>query len=171
MIMIVGMISIMIRIAGVLMLPLALAGCVSWGQATTPLAPTSARSSAVADQPDDDPSAKPAPVWDPASQLAAKEIAAAAVASFVDHHRSQKAWFAQLQPYLSFDAAQAYATVNPANVVGSRVTPNLALQPPTSVYLGTVLVPTDAGPYTVLLQRTDGASGWLVERITLGTGG
>ena len=36
----------------------------------------------------------------------------------------------------------------------------------TSAYIAGVEVPTDAGVYTVILSRVDGASPWLVERFT-----
>lgn len=154
------------HLVAALALSLTLVGC---SAATTP-APTASPQATTALKPpeDDDVSAAPAPVWDAAAKSQAADIAEKAVAAFVDHNSPQSSWIAKLRPYLSFNAAQAYATVDPSKIVGTRVTGPARITDTSSVYLGTFAVPTDAGDYVVLVQRTDAASPLLVERITLG---
>ncbi len=75
-------------------------------------------------------------------------------------------WWAELSPLLSPAATVAYEGTDPQMVPPRAVTgPPRSAQSP-SPYLATVIVPTDAGEYAVLLVREGGGAPWLVERIT-----
>jgi hypothetical protein len=67
--------------------------------------------------------------------------------------------------YLGDDPAGP--ATDPDNVPGTAVTGTATAGPGPSPYLAAVTVPTDAGRYVVLLSRTDGSAGWLVERFVL----
>lgn len=113
-----------------------------------------------------DVSAAPAPaVWDAAAAGTASEAAAAAVATFARTDLAQDAWWAQLDPHLTRNAAQIYESVDVRLVPISAVTGPPDVEEAGSPLLARASVPTDGGPYTVVLVRIDGASPWLVEEI------
>ncbi|WP_133412103.1 hypothetical protein [Vallicoccus soli] len=74
-------------------------------------------------------------------------------------------WWAQLQPLLTPAAATAYEFTDPGNVPVRMVTaaPTRVTSP--SPYLAQVTVPTDVGPYVVLLAREGAGEPWRAERI------
>ncbi len=113
-----------------------------------------------------DASTAPAPaVWDAAAADTASEAAAAAVATFARTDLAQDVWWAQLDPHLTRNAAQIYESVDVRLVPISAVTGRPDLEEAGSPLLARASVPTDGGPYTVVLVRLDGASPWLVEEI------
>lgn len=91
-------------------------------------------------------------------------LASAAMRSFCHPERSQQAWIAGLNPYLTLAAASAYATVQPARVSCTRVTA-IAHPGEGDNFTQLVTVRTDAGPYRVTVTRASASERWLVFRI------
>lgn len=91
-------------------------------------------------------------------------LASAAMRSFCHPKRSQQAWIAGLDPYLTLAAAFAYATVQPARVACTLVT---ATTHPGQGddFTQLVTVRTDAGLYRVTVTRASASERWLVFRI------
>jgi hypothetical protein len=110
--------------------------------------------------------ARPVPVWDEASREAAADAAQAVTAAFARPDLDQDAWWAGLEPLLTQQAALDYAYVDPANVPATAVTGPGTVAAGTSAYVATVEVPTDAGPYAIVLTRQDAAAPWLTARIS-----
>lgn len=106
------------------------------------------------------------PTWDDASRGEVVEAAETALRAFAKPGTSHEQWWSDLEPLLTPQAAEDYAYVDPANVPATEVTGAGELVEESSAYLGTVEVPTDAGPYTLILNRRDAGSPWLVSRIT-----
>ncbi|WP_157075281.1 hypothetical protein [Arthrobacter luteolus] len=75
-------------------------------------------------------------------------------------------WWAELEPLLNEQAAQDYAYVDPANIPATAITGPGSLTDESSAYVGYVDVPTDAGIYRLILNRSDAGSPWLVSRIS-----
>ena len=86
--------------------------------------------------------------------------------AFARPRLSAEAWWKDLQPLLSAEAATAYAGTDPAQVPARAVTGRPALVDQRSAYLAGVEVPTTAGTYRVLLSRKGAGTPWLVERLT-----
>jgi hypothetical protein len=158
------------------------AGCAGGGSGgAPPTAPdpgTSASPSVEASPLDADPatptSEEASPTWDGRTAEKAAEAGSGAVAVFVRKDLSPVGWGARLRPLLTDRAAGDYLGDDPAgpatdpdNVPGTAVTGTATAGPGPSPYLAAVTVPTDAGRYVVLLSRTDGSAGWLVERFVL----
>lgn len=104
--------------------------------------------------------------WDARSRAAVVAAAVTATTAFARPGVPFDAWWAELSPLLTQRAQQDYAFVDPANVPATAVTGPGVLVDETSAYVAGVQVPTDVGPYTVLLTRVDGAAPWLVSRLT-----
>jgi hypothetical protein len=146
---------------------LALAGCSSAPSAAEPQPqatpePTVAPGDADAQLPP----APPSPADDNAARTAALDAATAALTAFARPALDPAQWWTELQPLLSPAAAAAYEGTDPAAVPASAVTGPPQPTPAVSGFLATVLVPTDAGEYAVLLVREGDGAPWLVERIT-----
>lgn len=109
---------------------------------------------------------QPVPSWDQAAREAVVEAAEAALTAFARPHLDYETWWAELEPLLTPQAAEDYAYVDPANVPVTAVTGPGQLVDDTSAYVARVEVPTDVGPYTVIVSRADGAAPWLTTRIT-----
>ncbi|MGY1634285.1 hypothetical protein ACI784_21510 [Geodermatophilus sp. SYSU D01186] len=153
--------------ATVLAAALALAGCSDAPAADEPQPQATTEPTVVAGDADAMlPPAPPAPTDDDASRSAALDAASAAVTAFARPTLDPAQWWAELQPLLSPAAATAYEGTDPAAVPASAVTGPPQPTPAVSAYLSTVLVPTDAGEYAVLLVREGDGAPWLVERIT-----
>ncbi|RFA17762.1 hypothetical protein [Subtercola boreus] len=101
----------------------------------------------------------------------AKVIAVGAVAAFCRPALDQQTWINALYPFLSQTAAVSYETVNPGRVPCTAVMGDARLRDTDGSYTTRVFVPTDAGEYSVLLNRSDVSDPWLVEQITPYTGG
>jgi hypothetical protein len=147
---------------------LVLGGCAAVPERAQP-EPTAA-SASPAPEPGDAHAALPAPpappTEDDASQQAALDAATAAVTAFARPALDPAQWWTELAPLLSPAAAVAYEGTDPQAVPASAVTGPARPTPSVSGYLSTVLVPTDAGEYAVLLVREGDGSPWLVERFT-----
>lgn len=109
---------------------------------------------------------KPVPTWDDASREAVVDAAETAMRAFARPDLDYDTWWAELEPLLTPQAAVDYAYVDPANIPVREVTGQGTIIDDTSAYVATVEVPTDAGPYHVLLIRQDAAAPWLVSRIS-----
>lgn len=77
-----------------------------------------------------------------------------------------EAWINELYPLLSQQAAVAYETVDPANVPCTAVTGDARVRDGDETYTMRILVPTDAGEYSVYVHRTADTAPWAVEQIT-----
>lgn len=104
----------------------------------------------------------------PSPSAGTNALATAAMRSFCHPERSRQAWIASLDPYLTFAAASVYATVQPSRVACTRVTA-AARQGEGDGFTRLVTVPTDAGPYRVMVTRASASERWLVFRIALVT--
>lgn len=100
----------------------------------------------------------------PAPMAGTNALASAAMRSFCHPERSQQAWIASLDPYLTLTAASVYATVQPARVACTRVTA-AAHTGEGDDFTQLVTVPTDAGHYRVTVTRASASARWLVFRI------
>lgn len=110
--------------------------------------------------------AQPAPTWDSASRTAAVTAAETVMAAFARPDLPEDAWWAAVQPLLAVEAARDYAYVDPTSVPASEVTGPGTLVQDSSAHLAGVEVPTDVGPYLVLLSRADATAPWLAQRLT-----
>jgi hypothetical protein len=79
---------------------------------------------------------------------------------------AQEAWWADLEPLLSDQAAHDYLGVDPANVPVRQVTGPGRLVPLETKLVTIVHVPTDAGLYAVTLSRSPEDPQWRAERVT-----
>ncbi len=95
-------------------------------------------------------------------------IAAAekALTAFARPDLSSTDWWAALSPLLTPQAQQDYQSVDPANIPAHKLAGSGTIVDESSTYAVSVEVPTDAGTYTIILTRRDGASPWLASRFT-----
>lgn len=136
---------------------------------STPVAPPLQPSATVEGHTDEDAElepARPVPIWDAQSQASAADAAARLLRAFARPDLDAASWWAQLQPLLTPTAAAAYEFTDPANVPVRTVTAAPSEVTSSSAYLAQVTVPTDVGPYVVLLAREGAGEPWLAERIT-----
>ncbi|WP_188484789.1 hypothetical protein [Cellulomonas carbonis] len=106
------------------------------------------------------------PSWDEVDRAAAISVAVQAVTLFARPDQPYEQWWSDLAPLMSVQAQMDYQYVDPTNVPVRAVTGEGVLIDDASASVAGVQVPTDVGPYTVLLSRTGEASPWLVERIS-----
>jgi len=144
----------------------ALAGCTSGSPDAAPQ--TTATTTVTAQGPSDDHAdlgtAAPAPTWDAAAELAAAMAALDTMRDYAQPDRDPQTWYELLAGHLTATAQAAYYGTDPSQVPVRTVRDATVTSP--SAYLAQAQVDTDAGTYTVLLVREDGASPWRVERIT-----
>lgn len=122
----------------------------------------------VTAEPEFDESAPSEPVeatWDEAVRTAARDAARATMTAFAATDQTAAAWWDGLKPFLTPQARPVYQDVDPRLVPVTEVTGDPKVTDETSTLLAEVAVPTDIGPYTVLLTRADGAAPWLAEQI------
>jgi hypothetical protein len=122
----------------------------------------------VTAEPEFDESAPSEPVeatWDDAVRTAARDAARATMLAFAATDQTAAAWWDGLMPLLTPQARPVYQDVDPRLVPVTEVTGDPKVTDETSTLLAEVAVPTDVGPYTVLLTRADGAAPWLAEQI------
>ncbi len=105
------------------------------------------------------------PTWDATSRAAGVAAAEAVVRAFADTAGGRERWWEGFAPLLSEQAQRDYAYVDPAAVPVQEVTGPGELVDDTSAYVARVEVPTDVGPYTVVLSRSAAAGPWLTERL------
>lgn len=106
------------------------------------------------------------PSWDAVSRRSATSAGEKVMTAFARPRLSEKAWWAGLEPLLSPGARTSYAAVDPSNVPANAVTGRGKLLEETSAYIARVQVPTNVGPYTVVLSRDAADAEWEGERIT-----
>lgn len=106
------------------------------------------------------------PTWDKASRVSVVTAAEKAMRTFARPDLDQKTWWAGVQPLLTQRASRDYAYVEPSVIPASKVTGKGALELTDSAYVASVKVPTDAGVYTVMLNRDSGDAPWRVIRFT-----
>ena len=106
------------------------------------------------------------PVWDDTARAAAQNAATAAMGAFARPDLPAEQWWADLAPLMSVEAQIDYQYVDPVNVPARAVTGPARIIDDTSASVVQVLVPTDAGDYTVIVSRTGAGAVWLAERIS-----
>lgn len=94
------------------------------------------------------------------------ELATRTVTLFCRPSLAYATWIAELYPVVSQSAAVAYETVDPANVPCTSVTGEAQIRDTDGAYTARVLVPTDAGDYSVYVHRPLDTAPWAVEQIT-----
>lgn len=109
---------------------------------------------------------KPAPPWDADQRAAAIAAAEKALTAFARPDLSPTDWWAALSPLLTSQAQQDYQYVDPANIPAHQVTGAGQIVDESSRYAVYVDVPSDAGMYTIVLTRINGAAPWLAARFT-----
>jgi hypothetical protein len=122
----------------------------------------------VTAEPEFDEAAPAEPVearWNKAVRQAARDAALATMTAFAAKGQASDAWWDGLEPLLTPQAQPVYQDVDPRLVPVNEVTGEPEVTDETSTLLAEVAVPTDIGPYTVLLTRVDGAAPWLAEQI------
>ena len=102
------------------------------------------------------------PTWDDHAAAEAGDRAVAFLRAFARPDLPAEDWHAGLTGFMTPEAAELFAYVDPANVPATQVTGTPAVSPGGSVYLAVVQVPTDAGTYRVTLTRTAAGQPWLV---------
>lgn len=107
---------------------------------------------------------EPAPV--PGVENDALALATAAVTAFCRPTLDYDMWIGELYPFLTQEAAVAYETVDPANVPCTTLTGDARVRDGDGTFTIRVLVPTDAGDYSVYVHRTVETGPWAVEQIT-----
>lgn len=160
---------------------LATAGCTSPNAASPSSdagSPTGAASSAAAEQspaapapsesiPSTEASASDAePTPDPSVETDTIDLALNAATAFCRPSLDYNTWIAELYPFLSQQAAVAYETVDPANVPCTTLTGAASVRDGDGAFTMRILVPTDAGGYSVYVHRTVETGPWAVEQIT-----
>jgi hypothetical protein len=162
--------AVLAPVALALIALVAIAGCTSTAGGSSRAAPRTPAGGTTAAGPRDADQAPPLryPTEDATSQQAALDAATAAITAFARPDATRDAWWAGLSPLLSPAATTAYVGTDPAEVPARVVIgpAEMAPGPSRSPFLATVFVPTDAGPYAVLLVRADDSARWLAERIS-----
>lgn len=93
-------------------------------------------------------------------------LAVAAVTAFCQPTLTGQEWIGQLYPFLSQSAALAYESVDPGQVPCTAVTGDGRVRDGDEAFTIRILVPTDAGEYSVYVHRPTVDAGWAVEQIT-----
>lgn len=106
------------------------------------------------------------PRWEAADQDSARAAARAGLDLYARPGLAQADWFAELAPLLSATAQQAYLTVPNELIPASARQDDCQLSESETAFLATAQCATNAGVYTLLLQRVDGDSPWQIARIT-----
>lgn len=108
---------------------------------------------------------QPAPEASTDAQDTALSAAAKIVRTYAQPDLTTAAWAQQMTPLLSQSGAIAYEGQDPTTIPARKVTGRgKVLTGATDVAL-TVLVPTDAGDYTVALSRQGDTAPWLADEI------
>lgn len=88
-----------------------------------------------------------------------------AVVAFCRPYLSRREWIEGLDRLLSQTAAVAYETVDPAKVPCAAATGNARVLDGDGTFTIRVIVPTNAGDYSVYVHRPEVTDPWLVEQI------
>jgi len=92
-------------------------------------------------------------------------VAVDVVTAFCRPELDYETWMGELYPFLTQQAAVAYETVDPVNVPCTTVADGARVRDGDGVYTVRVLVPTDAGEYSVFVHRSAQTAPWGVEQI------
>lgn len=111
-------------------------------------------------------SAEPVPTTDETSQRSAQEAAVAVMEAFAHPEREHEEWWAELEPMLTDNAAEAYYYVEPAQIPVSEITGEATIATDESAYVHLLEVPTNVGTYEVLMIREGADDPWRAERLT-----
>ena len=106
------------------------------------------------------------PAHMPESDIEAAKSAINAVDAFCRPSLAHQTWINGLFPFLSQTAALAYETVDPAKVPCTAVTGDARARDGDGTFTIRVIVPTNAGEYSVYVHRPEVTDPWLVEQIT-----
>lgn len=98
-------------------------------------------------------------------RTAALQRAAEAVTAFCQPTLGAAEWLGDLNPYLTQRAGAAFETVDPANIPCTAVSGDAAFLIEPNEHYTEISVPTDAGDFTVIMERFDLSQPWLAERI------
>ena len=147
-----------------------LSGCAASPSAIATAQPTASRtahptaSPAAADSGDDSTQqSQPTHALAPAAAKTAAKIATTVMSLYARPSSSAESWIAGLDPYLTQDAAAAFAGTDPSTIPAHQVTGTAQILPASTAEGALVDVPTDAGTYQLLLLKN--GSGWLVDQI------
>lgn len=114
---------------------------------------------------------QPVATLDVDARTTAEATADQAMRAYARPSLDAQTWWTELSALMTQQARQDYQYVQPSAIPANTITGPAALTDDTSAYVVHVDVPTNAGIYTVILTRQDGASSWLVARITPPTTG
>lgn len=106
------------------------------------------------------------PSADPTVTTDTLQIATDVVTAFCRPALEYETWIAELYPFLSQQAAVAYETVDPVNVPCTALTGTATVRDGDKAFTMRILVPTDAGEYSVYVHRPTESTPWAVEQIT-----
>lgn len=104
------------------------------------------------------------PEWDSSSRRAAVKAGEQAMALFARPSLDKDTWWDEISPLMTDTARDYYAYVEPSSIPASKVTGSGELVDDTSAYLAYVDVPTDAGTFSVIMNRADADSDWKIAR-------
>lgn len=103
---------------------------------------------------------------DASAETSTTSLATDAVTAFCRPTLNYDTWISELYPFLSQQAAVAYETVDPANVPCTTLTGAASVRDGDGAFTMRIVVPTDAGEYSVYVHRTVETGHWAVEQIT-----
>jgi hypothetical protein len=151
-------------VAAVLLL--ALGGCAASPAGTPGTSTGPAPSSSAQPTPSDNSTAQSQPTQPLTATRAASAVktAEAVIGLYARPGITSQAWIDALDPYLSQDAAAAFANTDPSTIRAHKVTGRAVVLASSTSAGALVDVPTDAGTYRVFLLK-DG-DGWLADQIT-----
>lgn len=104
------------------------------------------------------------PEWDSASRRSAVSAGEQAMTMFARPSLDKDTWWGEISPLMTDTARQNYAYVEPSSIPANKVTGSGELVDDESAYLAYVEVPTNAGTFTVILNREDADSDWKIAR-------
>lgn len=113
----------------------------------------------------DDATTQPAPAASDQAQQSAVSAAEKIVRTYAQPKLSPDAWAQQMTPLLSQSGAIAYEGQDPTTIPATKVTGAGKVLPGATNVALNVLVPTDAGDYTVALSRSGDSAPWLANEI------
>lgn len=131
----------------------------------TPAASQPLPTPTIGEQHTHDESESDPPTLEGDERAATLQRAEAAVTAFCQPGLTAEAWLGGLNPYLTQRAGAAFQTVDPANIPCTQVTGGASFTSDANEHYAELLVPTDAGDFSVIMERFDTAQPWLAERI------
>jgi hypothetical protein len=145
---------------------LALGGCAASPAATSATSTGPAPSSSAHPTPRDNSTAQSQPtrLLTAARAASAAKTAETVIGLYARPGITSQAWIDALDPYLTQDAAAAFANTDPSTIPAHKVTGSANVLATSTAAGALVDVPTDAGTYRVFLLK-DG-DGWLADQIT-----